>query len=57
MAATVGVAMGTSSDVTSEAAGAAITDNSLKNEFLHIIRIVIIRRASSFRAKGKNPAA
>ncbi len=40
MAATVGVAMGTNSDVTSEAADAVIMDNSLEkiDEFLHISR-------------------
>ncbi|HUB24655.1 MAG TPA: heavy metal translocating P-type ATPase, partial [Tepidisphaeraceae bacterium] len=37
MAATVGVALGTASDITSEAAGAVIMDNSLEkvDEFLH----------------------
>jgi heavy metal translocating P-type ATPase len=40
MAATVGVALGTNSDITSEAAGAVILDNSLEkvDEFLHISR-------------------
>ena len=40
MAATVGVAMGTNSDITAQAAGAVILDNSLEkvDEFLHISR-------------------
>jgi cation transport ATPase len=40
MAATVGIAIGQNSDVTSEAAGVVIMDNSLKkvDEFIHISR-------------------
>jgi len=40
MAATVGVAFGQNSDITSEAAGAVIMDSSLKkvDEFFHIAR-------------------
>jgi P-type E1-E2 ATPase len=50
MAATVGIAMGQNSDVTAEAAGVVIMDNSLKrvDEFIHIsrrMRIIALQSA------------
>ena len=50
MAATVGVAIGQNSEVTAQAAGAVIMDNSLEkvDEFLHIsrrMRVIVLQSA------------
>ena len=47
MAATVGMAIGQNSDVTAEAAGVVVMDNSLEkvDEFMHISRRMRIHRA------------